>query len=176
MTADGLRSEGSRAGSPPFPGMKSKPTSKCILLFGMLVYLSGTGAVGQGIYAVTRRTRIHPALGSFQPNGAAAVVSPAPLLTSFPQSAGNTFAGRANAQVPAQSAESQAEAARKTLEFQIQRSKAGSAYAQYDMGLRHLTGDGVLMDRAEALRLLEQSAKQGNTQAARKLVELRGMN
>ena len=175
--AVGRRSKAVPAGSNPFTRMKPKRFFKGTLVLGILVQLCCTGVVGQGIYAVTRRTRIHPALGTFLPPGATVVVAPLPMPNSFPQSAGNSFAVRGgNAVTTPQSGEAQSEVARKTLEFQIQRSRQGSAYAQYDLGLRYLSGDGVTMDRVEALRLLGDSAKQGNAQAAKKLAELRVSN
>lgn len=156
--------------------MKLKPFFKLALVLGMGVHLGCVDGVGQGLYAVTRRTRIHPGLGVFVPPVTNVAVASLPLPNSFPQSAANTFAGSGSASGSAvgrpQSPEAQADAARKTLEFQLKRSKEGSAYAQFDLGLRYLNGDGVVADRGEALRLLGESAKQGNTQAAKKLAEL----
>ncbi len=140
----------------------------------MAVLVETGSAVGfaQGIYAVTRRTRMHPGLGVFLPPVTNVVVAPLPLPNSFSQGSANSFVRRASPGSKPPSPEFQAELARKTLEFQIQRSKEGSAYAQYDLALRFLKGDGVRLDRNEALRLLGESAKQGNARAARKLVDL----
>ena len=65
------------------------------------------------------------------------------------------------------------EMVRKTIEFQTKRADEGFATAQYDLGLRYLTGDGVRRNRDAALLWLRKAADQGHTQAAKKLEELR---
>jgi len=133
------------------------------------------GVLAQGIYAVTRRTRIHPAMGVFVPPVTTVAVNSLPL----PNTAGQGQGGVGLGVVPHRAAGSSvsvvdaAEVERRTIEFQVKRAKEGSAYAQYDLGLRHWVGEGVAMDRAEAMRLMEQSAKAGNTRAAMKLAEWR---
>ena len=64
------------------------------------------------------------------------------------------------------------ETLRKTIAFQKKRAEEGSTSAQYDLGLRYLTGDGLEKDSEAARRWLETAAKGGHTQAARKLQEL----
>lgn len=64
------------------------------------------------------------------------------------------------------------ETVRKTVEFQKKRAEEGSSVAQYDLGLRYLKGDGVEKDEEAGRKWLEKSAKDGNTQASKKLKEL----
>lgn len=70
---------------------------------------------------------------------------------------------------PSQSAE---ETARKVLEFQKRRAASGSPVAQYDLGLRYLSGDGVEQDREQARRLLLKSAEGGNADARLRVSQL----
>jgi len=60
----------------------------------------------------------------------------------------------------------------KVVEFQRKRAAEGSASAQYDLGLRHLNGDGVEKDEAAARSWLQKAAAGGNSQAVKKLKEL----
>ena len=71
--------------------------------------------------------------------------------------------------VPTQSAE---ETRRKVVESQMRRATNGSAQAQYDLGLRYLSGDGVDKDEAKGREWLEKSAQGGNKEAERKLQTL----
>ncbi len=63
---------------------------------------------------------------------------------------------------------------RKTIESQKTRAEAGSASAQYDLGVRYLDGNGVEKNLELAKKWLELSAKQGNSQAAKKLENFPG--
>ena len=65
-----------------------------------------------------------------------------------------------------------AETLRKTIDFQKKRADEGSATAQFDLGNRFLTGDGVTKNRDVALQWLRKSADQGHTQAIKKVEEL----
>lgn len=64
------------------------------------------------------------------------------------------------------------ETRRRVVEFQTKRAEGGSAQAQYDIGLRYLTGDGVERDETKAREWLQKSADGGNNQAKRKLETL----
>jgi hypothetical protein len=57
----------------------------------------------------------------------------------------------------------------KLLNFQKRQAESGSAYAQYEMGLRYLEGRGVDQDPVTGRDWLEKSAKNGNADAAHKL-------
>ncbi len=74
------------------------------------------------------------------------------------------------AQTP--STQSPEETKRKVVESQMKRAEGGSAQAQYDLGLRYLSGDGVGKDDAKAREWLEKSAEGGNSEAKRKLESL----
>jgi TPR repeat protein len=74
----------------------------------------------------------------------------------------------------------EAEAAKKELrdrsqvnaiEFLKKRVAEGSISATYKLGLRYLEGDGVEIDKAEAIRLLKLAAERGDKKAAEKLQE-----
>ena len=65
------------------------------------------------------------------------------------------------------------ETVKKTIEFQKKRAAEGSPSAQYELGVRYLTGDGLEKDEAEGIKLLEESAKQDYTLAKKKLDELK---
>ena len=75
--------------------------------------------------------------------------------------------------VPEKTAEQKAELLRKTIEFQKTRAESGAPSAQYDLGMRYLTGDGVEKDSVLAKKWLNASATNGNSQAVKKLEELR---
>ena len=66
-----------------------------------------------------------------------------------------------------------AELLRKTVESQKKRATEGSAGAQYDLGIRYLTGDGVEKSPELGRKWLGLSAAQGNTGAIRKMEELK---
>ena len=61
----------------------------------------------------------------------------------------------------------------RTIEFQKKRAEEGSPTAQYDLGLRYLTGDGVDKDIETATKWLKEAAKNGNKDAEKKLAELK---
>ncbi|MEP6663444.1 MAG: hypothetical protein ABJC04_07235 [Verrucomicrobiota bacterium] len=75
--------------------------------------------------------------------------------------------------VPVKTKEQMEEALKKTVEFQKQRANAGAPTAQYDLGMRYLTGDGVEKNLDLAKKWLNASATNGNSQAAKKLDELK---
>lgn len=70
------------------------------------------------------------------------------------------------------SAEKQAEAAAKLLDWHKSQAAAGSASAQYEMGMRHLTGNGVVQSCEKAREWLIKAAKQENLQAYERLKNL----
>ena len=73
---------------------------------------------------------------------------------------------------PAKAQAAKEEATRKTIEFQKRRAEEGSSTAQHDLGVRYLKGDGVEQNVVKGRELLGESAKNGNTQAVKKLAEL----
>lgn len=80
--------------------------------------------------------------------------------------------------LPAQTTDPEKERQRKetlaknAVEFLKKRAEAGSASAQYELGKRYMTGDGVEKDLTLARKWLEASANQGNENAKLKLQEL----
>ncbi len=82
----------------------------------------------------------------------------------------------AAARVVSEKARKASETEARVVAMQIKRAKSGSAVARYDLGVRYLEGNGVGMDRAEALRLLGLSAAQGNRDAIKKLKEVKAGN
>jgi TPR repeat protein len=72
---------------------------------------------------------------------------------------------------PAKEKAKREETLKKTVEFQKKRAAEGSPTAQYDLGLRYLTGDGVEQNKELARQWLEASAAQGHAPAKRKLEE-----
>lgn len=65
----------------------------------------------------------------------------------------------------AQKAETEA----KVIAWQMKQADAGYASAQYDVGLRYLTGNGVEKDADKAISYLKKAASQGHTQAQKRL-------
>ncbi|HNQ90464.1 MAG TPA: hypothetical protein PKM73_17755 [Verrucomicrobiota bacterium] len=80
-------------------------------------------------------------------------------------------AGTAGA-VAAKEAEKKA-ALKRTVDFLKQRAEAGSVSAQFDLGKRYMTGDGVEKNLDQAKKWLEAAAKQEHAGAAAKLEELK---
>lgn len=63
-------------------------------------------------------------------------------------------------------------ATRRAVEFQRKRAEGGSATAQYGLGIRYLSGDGVEVNLAEARKWLGAAAQQDHVWAKKKLAEL----
>lgn len=60
----------------------------------------------------------------------------------------------------------------KAVEFEKKRAEDDYGWAQYALGVRYITGKGVEKDPAQARKWLEKAAKNGETQAVKKLEEL----
>lgn len=65
-----------------------------------------------------------------------------------------------------------AEVERRVLAFQQKRALEGFESAQYLMGIRYLTGDGVVQDIPTARKWLSKAAEAGHAEAGKKLREL----
>jgi TPR repeat protein len=63
-------------------------------------------------------------------------------------------------------------AEQKSIEFEKQRAEKDYGWAQYALGVRYLTGKGVEKDAELARQWLEKAAKNGESQAVKKLAEL----
>jgi TPR repeat protein len=100
----------------------------------------------------------------------------APAPTPTPQS---VYHAPAVAAVPATPADPQKVAAQKSkserdlLEWQKKRAEGGSDNAQYELGMRYLTGNGVDQDEKVGKEWIEKAAKNGNAKAAKKLEDMK---
>ena len=73
---------------------------------------------------------------------------------------------------PAKVAAEKERLAKNLLQYQQKCLEQGSTRAQYDMGVRYLTGDGVAEDKTKGLDLLKKASMGGETLANRKLTQL----
>lgn len=69
-----------------------------------------------------------------------------------------------------------AEADKRLIESQKKRALDGSDLAQFELGMRHLAGEGVELNVPEGIRLLESAAAAGNAKAVRHLDVERALN
>lgn len=74
---------------------------------------------------------------------------------------------------PAKAEAAKAATDKKRLEFQTKKAEAGADYAQYDLGIRYLNGDGVEKNVDTGKKWLEKAAKNGHSGAKKKLQELK---
>jgi TPR repeat protein len=75
---------------------------------------------------------------------------------------------------PAKAAAEKAKNEEKQFEYFRKRAEEGSDHAQYELGVRYLAGKGVAPDEKLGREWLGKAAKNGNTQATKKLAELGG--
>ncbi len=61
---------------------------------------------------------------------------------------------------------------RDLLAWQKKRAEEGSDNAQYELGMRYMTGNGVEQDEKQGREWIEKAAKNGNAKAVKKLEEL----
>lgn len=101
-----------------------------------------------------------------QPPPSAVALPPGPAVMAPPPAPAPTEADLAKIAAEKKAAD------QRVLEFQIKRAEAGSPTAQYELGIRYLTGKGVEKNPVDARKWLEASAKQDNVWAKRKLKEL----
>jgi TPR repeat protein len=126
-------------------------------------------ASAQSARQLTRR--IVPPSNNSSPAGGAAAVKPAsPPAAAQPATNSTAVPGPPP---PADPEKAKQETVKKTIEFQKKRAAEGSPSAQYELGMRYLTGDGVEKDEAAGTKLLEESAKQDYTLAKKRLDELK---
>lgn len=69
--------------------------------------------------------------------------------------------------------EHQSQTEKNLVEYQLKRAEAGSGHAQYELGVRYLTGKGVEKDEKLARKWLQKSAQGKNPNALKKLKELK---
>lgn len=95
---------------------------------------------------------------------------PAPVLRAAPQAQPQQIITNV---VPEKTQAQKDEILRKTIEFQKQRAAAGAPTAQYDLGMRYLTGDGMEKNSDLAKKWLTAASTNGSSQAVKKLEELK---
>lgn len=74
---------------------------------------------------------------------------------------------------PAKIKEHQSQTEKNLVKYHLSRAEAGSDNAQYEIGVRYLTGKGVEKDEKLARKWLQKSAKAKNPKAIKKLNELK---
>ncbi|MEW6159411.1 MAG: SEL1-like repeat protein [Verrucomicrobiota bacterium] len=144
---------------------------KRYLLMLLIVATNVAPLFAQGISAVTRRTTITPAPG-MGPLSAANGQGVVPQSAISPGAAPRVAVPVRVLVNVEKTEEEKALIARKTLEFQQQKAEAGASYAQFDLALRYLSGDGVPKNKETALKWLRTAATNGHSQAIKKLSEL----
>jgi TPR repeat protein len=97
---------------------------------------------------------------------------PAPQPVRPPSPAAAPVPSLVPAKDPQKAAAEKEAQLRKVIEFQQQRAEKGSPTAQYDLGMRYLTGDGLEADLQLAKKWLQAAAKQGHKMAAKRLEEI----
>jgi hypothetical protein len=119
--------------------------------------------------ARTLTRRIVPQPQPQQPARPAPAPQPAYRPAVVPQTAAPRPAAPAD---PVKAAAEKAKNESKKLEFYRRRAEEGSDHAQYELGMRYLTGKGTEPNEKLAREWLTKSARQGYPQAKKKLEEL----
>ena|SRR5438477_2531025 len=135
----------------------------------LAVILAAPTGLSQSARQLTRR--VVPPANNPPPAGGAPASKPAPPPRTAAPMTNNTAVPAPPR--PADAEKAKLETLRKTIEFQKKRAAEGSPSAQYELGLRYLSGDGVEQDEAAGRKWLEDSAKQDYTPAKKKLDELK---
>lgn len=113
--------------------------------------------------------RLDPNAPSPRPaNPPAPALPPGPVVTPPPALPASPAATNTNTRARAE----QLEAQKRAVEALRKRAEAGSASAQYELGMRYLTGKGVATNLVEARKWFEAAARQGDYWAKKKLAEL----
>ena len=147
--------------------MKTAPLI-CLLAASLFFYAPASNA--QSARQLTRK--IVPPTTNPPPRGATPASRPAPAPAgAVPPVRGMTNAIPATPP-PADPEKAKQETLKKTIEFEKKNAEKGAAWAQYALGMRHLTGDGVEQDEAAARKWLEAAAKNDDSRAKKKLEEL----
>jgi len=142
-------------------------TASLVCPLAVVSFLLVTNSPAQSARQLTRRI-VTPANNPSSANAAPAA-KPAPVSSVAP--ATNNTAVPAPPP-PADAEKAKQETLRKTVEFERKRAEGGTAWAQYSLGVRYLTGDGVEKNEADARKWLEEAAKNDDTRAKKKLEEL----
>lgn len=156
------------------------PLFVCLLWISAVASVPAQGVVGgAGIPGVTRRVITQPLPTGYTLPGAAAAGNPQLQRgAAVPAVSPQIRAAPAMVYVPRPVDPLQAQAARdeaevKAVAFQKKRAAEGAAWAQHDLAVRYLTGNGVEQDIEQGRHWLEKAAAQDDTRAKRKLEELK---
>ena len=101
-----------------------------------------------------------PPMWLFPTGNVSVAAPPAPVFIPVPQV------------VPVRPSMDKAELDQHVIAFQKKRAEEGSSSAQYELGMRYLSGNGVEKNVATARKWLQLAAEGGETQAKDKLREL----
>jgi len=133
------------------------------------------------IYGARRYTqRIQPQVRPAPPNSTPAPAAPAQQQQVTPPPAAPAYQPvdrpvvTAKPADPVKAAAEKAKNDEKQFDFFRRRAEEGSDHAQYELGMRYLSGRGVAQDDKLGREWLAKAAKNGNTQASKKLAELGG--
>lgn len=118
-------------------------------------------------YSSTGAASYYPA-----PSPAISYATPPSVPVPRPVATNSSFANTGSTTNTNQPVDQDTAMASRVVEFQKKQAAEGSAMAQYSLGIRYLTGDGVGKNVEKAKTLLEMSAEQGYSPAKRKLAEL----
>ncbi len=149
------------------PAMKSISLI-CMLAGVQLIFVPNADA--QSIRQFSRR--IVPPPNNPPPAGGAPASRPPSAPARAVPPAGSATNAVPAPPPPADPEKSKQETLKKTIEFEKKNAEKGSAWAQYSLGLRLLTGDGVEKDEEAGRKWLEAAAKNDESRAKKKLEEL----
>jgi TPR repeat protein len=158
----------------------------------LVAILAATAASSFGqIYGARRYTQriapqLRPAPAPVNPNQQAAPQPqpgqpqnpqqpPPQAAAAYPQYANQYANGSSSRPIdPAKAAAEKAKNEEKQFEYFKKRAEEGSDHAQYELGMRYIAGKGVAPDEKLGREWLAKAAKNGNSQAGKKLTELGG--
>ncbi len=145
-------------------------------IFFLAAILAASAASSFGQYSARRLTqRIAPQPAAPQNNQqqAATPAAPQPAPPVYPQ---YQYAATAPARPvdPAKAAAEKAKNEEKQFDYFKRRAEEGSDHAQYELGLRYLSGKGTAPDEKLGREWLAKASKNGNSQATKKLTEMGG--
>jgi hypothetical protein len=142
-----------------------KKTFSILLVVLTVQWLTSADAVGQIKGARSYMNRL---------NGTpAAAPAPKPAPAPAPAAPAKPYHTPLPAVDPAKAQTEKEAQLQRTIEFQKKRAEDGSPTAQYDLGMRYLTGDRLDKDIDAAQKWLKEAAKNGNKDAEKKLAELK---
>jgi len=119
------------------------------------------------------RRYVKPIAPQTRPNTPPATIPPTPPPLPGATPVGNSQTNAVDQEALKRQAAQREAILKRTIEFQKKRAEQGSAVAQFDLGKRFLTGDGLEQNLQEAKKWFEAAAKQNHAGAAAKLEEVK---